>query len=181
MKYKVGDTVLIQGVVTEVEERKGDDFHTKVKFHALSDMMFWLKDDEIFELPKPDKTYEQGLQDAWGLVRRLVANTNPSKLIDMGKFFGASDIVDILDKYTPQEVLAKLKAYEKSTEIKVGDVVSNGKHALLCVKKDDDYFYFLDKDGAHIFLTKQNLEKAELNKTGKHIDLEGIFEQIKGE
>lgn len=183
MKYKAGDTVLIQGVVTEVDEDSENSAYkltTKVSFDAFSGSCIWLSEDELFELPKQDKTYEQGLEDAWELARKLYE----MKLEKLQEVFGGFETeLEVIQHLTPQEALAKLKAYEEESEIKVGDVVSNGTHVLLCVKEDYGYgyFYFLDKDGSHIFLTKENLKKSKFTKTGKHIDIESLLEQIKGD
>lgn len=177
MKYKVGDTVLMQAQIVAIDEA---DKEFPVEVLHPSGNKEWVYIDEIFELPKPEKTYEQGLEDAWELLDRLEHAVSVKVMDDV---FGYSEIGDILDNYTPQEALAKLKAYEEESEIKVGDVVSNGTHVLLCVKEDYGYgyFYFLDKDGSYIFLTKENLKKSKLTKTGKHIDIESLLEQIKGD
>lgn len=176
MKYKVGDRVYMKGTVIEVDERD-EMLETLVDFEMNGKE--WTNPKGLSPYCPSEKTYEEGLHDAWGLLRRLVANTNPSKLIDIGEFFGVSGIVDILDKYTPQEAFAKLKAYEEAQKIKVGDVVKN----------EDGYEYvvtniYKDRDSCRYNgVTSEGKWTGcyEPIKTGKHIDIAGLLEQIRGE
>ena len=175
MKHKLGETVLVQGNIIDMDYEL-----QRYTVNIAGKRTAQFTDRELFELPKQDKTYEQGLHDAWELARKLYE----MKLEKLQEVFGGFETeLEVIQHLTPQEALAKLKAYEEESEIKVGDVVSNGTHVLLCVKEDYGYgyFYFLDKDGSHIFLTKENLKKSKFTKTGKHINIESLLEQIKGD
>ena len=177
MKYQVGDTVYMKGTVVEVD-LEDDVLGLNVDFEQSGEK--WVNPRGVSLCDPSDKTYEQGLEDAWELARKLYE----MKLEKLQEVFGGFETeLEVIQHLTPQEALAKLKAYEEESEIKVGDVVSNGTHVLLCVKEDYGYgyFYFLDKDGSHIFLTKENLKKSKFTKTGKHIDIESLLEQIKGD
>ena len=67
------------------------------------------------------KTYSDGLNDAWELAKKIYYHNEMSRdlLLDV---FGACNI-NTLFKRTPQELVEKLKAYEESKTIKVGDVL----------------------------------------------------------
>lgn len=63
------------------------------------------------------KTYEDGLNEAWEVIRRLENELTSYKRIEL---FGYCSPYDIVDALTPQEVIEKLEKYD---EIKVGDEV----------------------------------------------------------
>ena len=80
---------------------------------------------------------------------------------------------------TPIEAMAKLEAYEKEqNEIKVGDVViSDAGHKALVVgfdKGNKDGIFVMRNDGVTGLRVKQSYTK-----TGKHIDIQSVLEQIK--
>lgn len=67
--------------------------------------------------------YQQGLDDAWGTIIKiaLIPYAERSEIFD-----GLQDILSIMQKFSPSEVITKIKAYEesqKADEIKVGDEV----------------------------------------------------------
>ena len=78
-------------------------------------------------------------------------------------------------------ILAKLEAYEKGQEIKVGDVVtifprSGGQYnAIVVYVKSEKYIDAIYSDG----ITTNNVPPKLYKKTGKHIDISSILEQIK--
>lgn len=170
MKYHNNDTVLVQGRIYIVNFR---DNAYCVEFN--NGKTAWYQEDEIFELPKPDKTYEQGLEDAWELARKLFAHTN---LADMQKMFGSSDEGVIIMSFDVQEALAKFKAYEESQENNVGDVVTNHNlgRCIVLEKRNDGLLSVLTESG-EVRIRRQD----ELHKTGKHIEIESLLEQIKGD
>ena len=172
MKYKVGDTVLVQAEVVAVNDDPTDKWPLKVRFS--DDETNWFSESDLFKLPKPDKTYEQGLQDAWELARKLFAQIN---LADLQKMFGDSDEGVIIMSFDVQEVLAKLKAYEEAQEIKVGDVVEYEEYPYLITYTYGNVLRGMSKDGIGIVLHTND----DVKKTGKHIDIAGFLEQIKGE
>lgn len=63
------------------------------------------------------KTHEDGLNEAWELVRRLKNELTPSERTELFGYYSPDDVIDI---YTPQEVIKRLEKYD---EIKVGDEV----------------------------------------------------------
>lgn len=63
------------------------------------------------------KTYEDGLNDAWEVFRRLEYELTSAERVE---FFGYYSPYDIIGTCTPQEIIKRLEKYD---EIKVGDEV----------------------------------------------------------
>ena len=85
----------------------------------------WTKDNEA-------DFYQQGLNDAWELAKKFFADMKDSELTEI---FGANWSFPKIMELTPQEALAKLEAYKKEqNEIKVGDIVKDGKNYFLVTK-----------------------------------------------
>ena len=130
------------------------------------------------EIPK---TYEEGLQDAWELARKIWFPTGLGGIKNetVKSIFGC-DCFSVADKYTPQEALAKLKAYEEEKEIKVGDVVrlNNSKYTYVVTviyeERGLTYYCGIAENGRWF-------AQRDVTKTGRHIDIEIILGQIRGE
>ena len=118
--------------------------------------------------------YNDGLNDAWELARKLYADI-PCDVL--GKLFDTEEPADVIDYFTPQEAFAKLKVYEDS-KIEAGDVVKvcveKNPFVILAVYRDKIYGY---KIGTSIN-PLQDLTTVEMKKTGKHIDIQSILNQI---
>lgn len=117
-----------------------------------------------------ERYYEKGLEDAWELARKIFTFNNNK----MEEIFGVAGKRSAFDDLSPQEALAKLEAYEK--EIKVGDVVKDGKNYFLVTKRYDNTFEGMSDEG-YLYC---GLSLRDCEKTGKHIDLTDIFKQIGG-
>jgi tRNA G18 (ribose-2'-O)-methylase SpoU len=116
-----------------------------------------------------DAYYNKGMNDVWEFIDRLEhAITNSIRL----EVFGYSHLDDILDHYTPQEALAKLKAYEDS-KIEVGDVVTYAGEKGMVLDSIPNKFVVLTYDG-----WVQEWNWCDVEKTDKHINLDSILEQI---
>lgn len=126
--------------------------------------------------------YEQGSNDVWELVKKIVLKAEKGGLNydDFKNIFGVGDYVSVLEDLTPQEALAKLKAYEEA-QIKVGDVVAWTDFA-------DDTFNgvvldFKDNTDNEVVVFNENgcvdvWKIADCKKTGKHIDITDLLKQI---
>ena len=130
---------------------------------------------EHFGTEEADISYVEGLEhgrnDAWEFMKKLW----DMKLIGRDEVFGYSAIGEILDHYTPQEAIAKLKAYEEAqNEIKVGDVVYHDTYGNgVMTREDEDYYNVLLENGDAMCI-----EKESVTKTGKHLEIKAILEQI---
>jgi hypothetical protein len=120
----------------------------------------------LLKVLEDNMDYNKGLNDAWELVKKIYAIDDRSVVFD-GHVF----VEYILRAYTPQEALAKLKAYEE--RIEVGDVVTYA----------GDKGVVLDKRGSKIIVLSDDCWVSEwyecdVEKTDKHIDIKSFLEQI---
>lgn len=109
--------------------------------------------------------YQQGLDDAWGTIIKiaLIPYAERSEIFD-----GQQDILSIVQKFSPSEVIAKLREYEQQKaddEIKVGDEVDYKGMTKYVVTGivDDDTICGFSLNG----LWNANTIK-EVTKTGRH-------------
>ena len=133
----------------------------------------WVSEDKIIPA---DKTYSDGLTDAWELARKVYA----LELDERGKILGYQGLKPILEDLTPEYVADAIEAYEKEkSEIKVGDVVYYGKGEYtskqsIVTRIEGNVVYTVYADGS---CGKEHYP-SELKKTGKHIDIESLLRQI---
>ena len=168
-KYKVGDKVLLKCEVCEINNKY--DLNVGVRFD--NDTLIYIQDKY---LQKDEKTYSDGLNDAWELARKI-ENKLGSTILE--PIFGSSRIADILDNFTPQEALAKIEAYEKSKQIQIGDVVEFEAGTIAVVTRiQEGYISVCFEDGGAMGFKES---EYDLKKTGRHIDILSILEQIRGD
>ncbi len=173
MMYKVGDEVLVKGEVVEV--MSAVPYPTKVRLGKGGDA-YVFSNDELCFADEIVKTYELGLNDAWNFAKNLIKTDHRQRNEIFGLDNSCNGIRDVYERFTPQEALAKIEAYEKEkAEIKVGDVVTrnaNGFNGIVTSIKNGDANVMYD-DGSTTVWSAKNLTK-----TGKHIDIEGLLRQI---
>jgi hypothetical protein len=125
-----------------------------------------------------DMAYDRGLNDAWELAKKIILVKGRGGFdaeLNL-KLFGTISCADIIQNFTPQEALAKLKAYEEA-QIEVGDVVdvANGTLAIVTYANHViDNYSFVDFTGT----TRNDYKSSMLKKTGKHLDISSILKQI---
>lgn len=166
-KYKSGDYVLLEGKLDKEYKE-----HYQI---CINGQYVLVEKDCVYN---NFKTYEQGLQDAWELARKIGGMTRQAWY----EIFKIEDayFVDILDDNTYQQALAKLEAYEKSQQIQVGDVVyAQGIKGVVidgCTEDSDNICYVFCENG-----NVEDWKFIDLKKTGRHIDIEHLLEQIRGD
>lgn len=192
MSYKVGDKFIVEiddvmlgstaennptalyrikGFNSLVFDKNGLDKLEKI---PTSDAKDWSETIEVME-----REYNRGLNDAWELAKKLFADMSDS---DLNEIFGKDWNYPKLMRLTPQEALAKIEAYEESKAIKVGDVVKRKNvdkdmpNKLIVTKIYNQTFEGIDSDG-YVYCEKHF---DEWKKTGKHLDIEHLLEQIRG-
>lgn len=172
-KYAVGDRVYLEAEIRQVDiEPYGVPYN--VKF--LNGATMWTDESNIFSI---SKTYEDGLNDAWELARKLVLVQDDGgyAISEIRNIFGTSNECKILRELSVQEAFEKLEAYEKSQQIQVGDVVyADGVQGVVIDIISDEGCYIYNENGCieeHWF--------KDLKKTGRHIDIEHLLEQIRGD
>ena len=135
------------------------------------------KSEETPTLPTDTEAYNKGLQDAWELALKYIK----MGVTERKKVFHIHDCESFFGIIAPQEALAKLKAYEEEQEqIKVGDVVQicglNKTYVVTTIDTDrgNKYYCGIGEKGTWFF-------QRDVVKTGKHIDVNALLEQIRGE
>jgi hypothetical protein len=115
--------------------------------------------------------YRKGKKDAWELANKIHVMSDK----EFDDVFGYVHKEDVFCYLNYDEALAKLKAYEEAqSKIEVGDVVKD-KYDDIAVVLDEteSYFSVLTKCGC-----VGEWKKDICKKTGKHIDIQSILEQI---
>ena len=117
-------------VVSKVDERKAIQEVYQKGFEAGSHEATTLE-------------FQCGLDYAWEAITKiaLLPYTQRSETFD-----GQQDILSIVQKFSPSEALAKLKAYEeqqKADEIKVSDIITDGKINYLVIDITDKSYVAL--------------------------------------
>lgn len=128
--------------------------------------------------------YEKGLNDAWECAKWIALPTQDGgmdydTLLDI---FGINTWQKVFVSYSASEAIAKTKEYEKKKkaddEIKVGDEVVNiekGTTHIITKVVKENYANFIDADG-----TVGYIDPKLYKKTGRHFDIQNMFEQMKG-
>lgn len=179
-KYKVGDEVLIKAKVVEIDvEDTSMPYNLEVKNDS-----FWVEIDEIIDMESScddvKKAYDQGLNDAWELSKRIIGildkeNHELMPARELIKIYGSNDLLDIF-AFTPQEALAKLKAYEEVQKVKLGEIVIVNipdEKGIVIVECQDGEYKVLMEDFDIV-----KLPASKLTKIGRFVALNNILEQI---
>lgn len=176
-KYSVG-----QKFVIEIgAERLGDPTLYRIK--GFNTLVF--DDNGLNKLERYDADakanadynsgYEDGLRDAWECAKKI-------SLLDdatIEELFGTSKYNRFNPGYNGVEIKKLLEEYEaKQAEIKVGDEVidSGDKGVVTYTDNSINVCDVLWYDGS----VSEEFEKKILRKTGRHYDIDGILEQLKG-
>lgn len=167
MNYKVGDEVLVKAKIAGCASSE----RCMIKVDRTE---LFVNGEDVF--PVPDMTDDE----AWEIAKKLFADYSN---VELDEIFGKGWSFPKLMELTPHEAKAKIEAWEAEKEIKVGDEVR--------LKRDpgDEYKFFItNKDGFEIsgfsgfkgsVFSRRDIRLYE--KTGRHIDIEGILKQIGGD
>ena len=165
MKYKPGDEVLIKAKIVNVNKKFDRPYWAELNASGEN----WVSEDKIIPM---DKTYSDGLKDAWELARKLYCEHNNS---ERREILGIAQYETVLECMTPEEALAKIEAYEKEKEIKVENVVEDneGTKALVIDEATENTCFVFTENGC-----VEEWYKRDLKKTGKKIPISGLLRQI---
>ena len=173
MSFKFGDKVRISesrrlayGKVGFISSTHEDEDEYQV---STDKNQAWYRANEI-ELVEPDMTAEE----AWELARKMVHMTDS----DFDDCFGEVHREDAFFTHYPQGARDKIRAWEENA-IKVGDVVKHEDEKMIGVVMDcesDEYVFLLTDNGCI-----EEWKRKLLTKTGKHIDIQSILDQIGGD
>ena len=132
------------------------------------------------------KTYEQGLEEAWEIARKIVTNCD-----GCFKTWEVSEIFDNINSYqlvlieypSIHEVKAKIDAWEaEKNKPKLGDVVVIDDIGEFLFLGESEYCYHVldpNDDGVPRMFDKSYV--CKIKKTGKHFDIQGMLDEIEGE
>lgn len=168
MMFKVGDEVLVKAEVTDVSDCSEKPYFVAPDCRGIN----WVSEDKIIPM---DKTYADGLNDAWELVKKIYT-LEPD---ERKKMLGYQSMKAILEDLSAEYVADAIEAYEKEKEIKVGDVVRYGigedigKYAIV-MRIEGNEFYTMYADGS----CGRETHTEDFKKTGKHIGIEELLKQI---
>jgi len=163
MQFKVGDEVFIKAEITDVHEGLEKQYFVAPNYDRIN----WVSEDKIIPM---DKTYVDGLNDAWELAKKILEMCGEKR----EEILGLGSYANILEFVAPEEALAKIEAYEREKEIKVGDVVKGiSTDGIVTRLSHNDTFYVTWKDGS-----SGRYDINDVKKTGKHIDIESLLRQI---
>lgn len=198
-KYKVGDkfVVEIDKVLSDVNSPFiGSELYRIKGFNSLVFDEFGLdKLDKCF----PEKTTdeyddgyvdgkEKGMDEAWETAKKIILSEDVEHYSyeELEEIFG--DVqrygvpgYEVFRTLTPQEAKAKIEEWEETKKIRVGDVVTdtsnNRNYIVTGIKQDNNstWYALLSEIGLTI-----NTKACTLKKTGRHIDIQSILEQIGG-
>lgn len=93
--------------------------------------------------------YQQGLDDAWECAKRICIEQVYGGLgcAELNKIFGKYSICNIIRTESAQEAIDKIRAYEEQqkadAEIKVGDIITDGKINYLVIDITDKSYVAL--------------------------------------
>lgn len=132
----------------------------------------------VMENENNEKAYNKGLEDVWKFLKAFCG-------MDVGerqKVFGEYVVGKLVENMSPQEALAMIETYEKEqAEIKVGDVVeieSTKKcYVILAIYGKTIWGYSCEGNLSPL----QELDGVTITKTGKHIDITCVLEQLRGD
>ena len=136
--------------------------------------------------------YEKGLKDAFYAMKMIEFDFNEGGIDsnNLIKIFGFSSLKSIIFNFEPKEIVEKIKRFKECQgKFCVGDVVksknnekiilvvtqmcSDGDFEGIKISETDEYGRFLG------YYDKRSAERFE--KTGKHFNLEELFNLDKGE
>ncbi len=174
-EYKVGDKVLVEARVVRKEKRIGE---YQIKINSYTDDS-WVEKEKIYPLTAkdtniPTKTYEDGLNEAWELAKKLFLYPHEGgyNSTELEEIFGRTEH---LWKLSPQEAAAKIAEWESRQDIHVGDLVRVGFGYGVVTSVHKENCYVLWTDGS-----SGCRDKKYLTKTGRTIDIAWLLAQIGG-
>lgn len=170
-KYKVGDEVLVKGVINDIYVGEKKPYAVKSvdnNFCRDTARVIYIREEDI--IPVPDMTADE----AWEIARKIEIMRSDVLL----EIFDMNSSYCILQDFLPQQAKAKIEAWEAEKEIKVGDEVEfNGEIGVVTKIDGAEGFYSLlfknGETGAY--------QAKRIKKTGRHIDIDGLLKKIGGD
>ena len=118
------------------------------------------------------KTYEDGLNEAWEVARKIGSN-NGYSCGELSDIFGSCSAGYVFDYFTASEAIDAMENYEK---IKVGDEVKYlGSVGVVIEDYSEDQVILMWSNGT----TAIGISKKDVTKTGRHCsEIEVLLKQM---
>lgn len=167
-EYYIGDKVYLEGKISKHDKNDNTYCVDYFDYHKDTHSTVWVKDDVLHTT---DESYNKGLNDAWELAKKIAALEDDGgySCEELENIFGHVATASVLKVFTPQEALAKVKAYEEEhIRIRVGDVVKlkGTSYEAVVTRVSETILHCLYKDGR----CAPGCYKENYEKTGKHFD-----------
>lgn len=195
-KYKVGDEVLIKGVVTDVSSNDDIVYPYQILIDSDNTDLSW--HDNFTETSivgtvnsyVNEQSYKKGLEDAWEMARLIISSIRDGGLstFQLQHIYGYANICDIGMAYSAQEAIDKYNTWKESIPVK-GDVVDITGELLdrTINLKGIFYYYDLEKGECWVLLedelVPQRFSKNHwtIKKIGGHVDIFGVLHDKESE
>lgn len=170
-KYKVGDKFITEIIAIEpymLKLKNGGD---------------WIAYEDFLDQLQPmEAEAAMTAEEAWETAKQILFKEELSTSM-LEEIFGTRNHFAIMRDFTPQEAKAKIEAWKKQKEeVKVGDVLKDFIGQFCIVTSVHDNLHqvsLLWKSGVVSTRSKDEIRES-YEKTGEHIDLDAIFEQLGG-
>lgn len=165
MKYKPGDEVFVKAEITDISDCEERPYFVAPDCRSI----YWVSEDKIIPM---DKTYADGLSDAWELAKKILEMPHNDYVCMFGDIYTSK----MMENLTAAEAIAKIEAHEK--KIKVNDIVKvkdeSGFGIVTAVCPTGIVYVLWDDGGCGDY------EPCELEKTGRTAEgLDLLLRQIK--
>ena len=108
-KFKVGETVLVEAVIDDTYAGN-NEYNIRLKGYETES--FRVK--KVYPLSTTNKTYENGMNDAWKMAIRISEMETSHVEALFGDYYTMDEIIEY---FTASEVAAKIQAWEASKGI----------------------------------------------------------------
>lgn len=199
LKYKVNDEVLIKGTVVDVGNPKETSYPYKIRLDE-DDMSVswsdWFTKSSVVGMAsdlvraEDQKTYEQGLNDAWEMAKLICMTINKGGLPteQLEDIYDGYDLIDdIMETFCAQRAIDKYNTWKERNEFKMGDVVeydigagldtSEIHRAIFYSETVDAYWVLRDQCVAPQSLSKDDFTLRKVGESG--IDIAGALTKIR--
>ncbi len=121
-----------------------------------------------------EKTYEDGLNEAWAAAKRLLVELEDSELDEI---FDNNWSIEMFLEASPQDIISKLDEWESKQKFNPNDQVyikdNPARLGVVMGQRDSDVYIVMWSDGR-----KSLIYKSHLAKTGRTIDIAALLKQI---
>ena len=181
----IGDKYIIEVEEVYISADDSKDCNSPSKLYRIKGFNSLVFDENgLSKIERADeekeKSYEDGLNDAWEAAEQIssTASEGGYALDQLYRIFNSDDIDIIYRCNTASEAIEKIKNYENTQNIKVGDEIQTLRDATIGVVLDitDGHYEISTENG-----TSEEWGKDDIRKTGKHYDeIQVLLEKMRG-